>query len=190
MLLVETDDFHTEAEAMILEPGRPMQAPVIDRAGDADLEPIKGLFREAFERNHPGGDWRKVRRAVSVELAKAVAEQKVLGGQVILVARSPEGSFLGYIWWEYQVCPDAVLGAMVQGLGVKKGFRSMGIGKLLVSAMTQWVHRNLSGLAKPARRISCVVSPKNGPVLKVIQSMGGEVKYLVARRDIEPLEVG
>jgi GNAT superfamily N-acetyltransferase len=178
-----------ERESMLLTPEGGFETPVVARAGAADLEPIKELFREAFEINHPNGDWRKVRRAMGMELKKAVEEQKVLGDQVVLVARSAKGDFLGYIWWKYGIAPDAVPEALIAGVGVKHEFRKLGVATLLVSAMVQWVHRNLSGLKKPVRRVTCAVSPRNGSVIRVIEKMGGRVKFVICSRDIEPLEV-
>ncbi len=178
-----------EREPMLLTPEGGFETPVVSRAVLADQEPIKELFREAFEINHPTGDWRKVRRAMGVELRKAIEEQKILGDQVILVARSAKGDFLGYIWWKYGTAPDAVPEALIAGVGVKREYRKLGVGTLLVSAAVQWVHRNLSALKKPARRITCAVSPKNSPVIRVIEKMGGRMKFVICSKDIEPLEV-
>ena len=179
-----------QSDPMLLTPGESLETPVVDQATAADLEPIKVLFEEAFHINHPDGDWRKVSRALAMELTKAVAAQKVLGGSVILVARSQRGDFLGYIWWKYEIGPDAKQEAQVQGMGVKKQFRSLGVGTLLASVLGQWVHRNLSALDKPVQRVSCAVSPKNGPVLKVIEKFGMRARYVICCRDIDPLEVG
>jgi len=176
-------------EEQVGEDGAMAPRAYIDRVTESDLEPIKQLFREAFEINHPGGDWRKVRRAVSLELRKTFDAQRTLGGPMVLVARASDGAFLGYIWWKYDTGPDAASEAFVQGLGTVKAHRSAGVGKLLVSAMVQWVHRNLSALDAPVRRITCAVSPRNAPVLKVIESMGGDLRYAVFCKDIEPMEV-
>lgn len=174
---------------MLLVPGESFEVPVIAPAGMADLEPIRELFREAFEINHPRGDWRKARRAMGVELRKAIEEQKVLGDQVVLVARSAKGDFLGYIWWKYGIAPDAVPEALIAGIGTKREYRKLGVGTLLVSTMVQWVHRNLSELKKPVRRITCAVSPRNSSVIRVIEKMGGRVKFVICSRDIGPPEV-